>query len=73
MVYIKGGGKVDLALFVSKVTAEMKLRRLTYKSLAEMTGYSVNTIKIFMALGVTSRPRSKKVAEKLSKALGIEL
>lgn len=64
---------MDFALFVSKVTAELKLRGLSLKDAAEMTGYKYGTIKTFMALGVTSRPRSRKVAKALSKALGIEL
>jgi transcriptional regulator with XRE-family HTH domain len=63
----------DLAVFVSKVTAEMKLRGLTQKDLAKMTGKSYSSINLFMALGVTSRSRSRKVAEALSKALNIEL
>lgn len=64
---------MDFARFISKVAAEMKLRGLKYKDLAVMTGYRESTIKIFMALGVTSRPRSPRVAKKLSEALDIEL
>ena len=58
--------------FVAKVYAELKLRRMTRKDLAKLTGYSENTINVFMS-NTDSRDRSDNVAKAISAALHIEL
>lgn len=58
--------------FVAKVYAELKLRRMTRKDLAKLTGYSKNTINVFMS-NTDSRDRSDNVAKAISAALHIEL
>lgn len=58
--------------FVAKVYAELKLHRMTRKDLAKLTGYSENTINVFMS-NTDSRDRSDNVAKAISAALHIEL
>ena len=70
---IKGAITIDFAVFISKVTAEMKLKGLTQRDVAKMTKYTYSTINRFMCINDNSRGKSIKVAKALSKALNIEL
>lgn len=61
-------------VFKAEIAKEKRLRRLTNADIASMTGLSVSAINMFMASPEgKKRDDSEKVAEAISKALGIEL
>jgi predicted transcriptional regulator len=61
-------------VFKAEIVKEKRLRKLTNANIASMTGLSVSAINMFMASSEgKKRDDSRKVAEAISKALGIEL
>lgn len=67
--FIDFGGESIYTLLRAKVAEQKKLRNLTNKDIAKMTGYTKSTIDAFMC-GVRE---SDKVAKAIATALGIEL
>ena len=55
--------------FRENVKKMLKLRKLTYSQLGEMTGLAVSTIKCFMCGANDSR----RIAEKIADALNLKL
>ncbi|MCH5323973.1 MAG: helix-turn-helix transcriptional regulator [Eubacterium sp.] len=62
----------EYRLFRAEISRVKKLRGLTNKDLANMTGYKQSTIEAFM-LNRPGRNASDNVARALSKALNIDI
>ena len=56
-------------IFRGEVAKVVKIRRLSYQKIADMTGFKVSTIRAFMC----GARNSDQVAKAISKALEIEL
>jgi hypothetical protein len=56
-------------IFRGKVAEQKKLRKITDADIAEMTGFTLSTIRAFMC-GVR---QGEKTAKSIAKVLGIEL
>lgn len=63
---------VIFEVFKAEVARQRKLRHITNKDIGKMTGYSKNTIDLFMTSS-KSREDSENVAKAIAHALEIEI
>ncbi len=59
-------------VFIADCKREMRLRRMTNKSLAAETGFKTSTINAFFA-DIPSREKSENVAKAISAVLGVAI